>query len=141
MINKIVVSFFFFDLVVAMLISLYWVANDISYHQITIGPEFLSFLRMCSSELNGFKIEIPDIPSIPKIEYMTQENAQWYELVLNFLVNIFNGLITFLNGVVNILNFVVTIINVIIQVLEFLFILIKNIFNMTDALKVQNGIA
>jgi len=141
MINKIVVSFFFFDLVVATLISLYWVANNIDYHQITIGPEFLSFVRSCSQELNGFKIEIPDIPDIPKIEYMTQENAQWYELVLNFLVNVVNGLVTFLNGVVNLLNFVVTIVNVIIQVLEFLFILIKNLFTMTDALKVQNAIA
>ena len=134
MINKILVSFFFTELLIALGIALYWNSYGIAYHQVSIGPSFLSFMNTCSYELNQFKLEIPSIPDIPKIDSLQMEDTNWWNAVLNFFVAFANGFFTFLNGVVLILNFLIVVINTIIQLLQFVFILVKNLITMKDVL-------
>lgn len=138
MVNKIIASFFMFDLIVALLICAVWSAQGVEFHQVEIGADFLSFVRQCSTELNNNKIEIPNIPQIPKIEKVfAQESSNWWSQVLDFFVSFANGFFTFINAVINILNFFVQAINIIIQLLQFIFILLRNIFTLRDNLVSQ----
>lgn len=135
MVNKIIASFFLFDLIVALLICAVWSAQGVEFHEVEIGADFLSFVRQCSNELNNNKIEIPNIPQIPMIEDISAEgDSNWWSQVLDFFINFANGFFTFINAVINILNFFVQTINIIIQLLQFIFILLRNIFTLRDNL-------
>lgn len=138
MVNKILTSLFFVELIIALSIAVYWTNNNIEFHTIKIGGEFLSFLNTTSSQLNNNRFEIPNIPNIPNIEFMdTNDNANWWEGILNFFVNFANGFFMFLNGVINILNFLITIVNYVIQLAQFIVLLIGNLFNMIGKLQSQ----
>lgn len=125
MVNKVIGSLFFIELIVALSIAVYWSSNNIPAHTITLSNDVLGFLKQCSRELNEFRLEIP---SIPKIDYFETDD--------NWLL-ILNAFIGFVNGISGVINFVIMIINFLVQLLQFLFILIKNLFALIDNLKVQ----
>lgn len=126
MVNKIICSFFFIELIVALLIGVYWSANDIPIHQVTLSTEFLAFMKNCSNELNQFKLEIPQIPSI---EYFNTDDNTWY-LILNAFIG-------FVNGISGIINFLVMIINYLLELISFIFIMVKNLFALIDNVQSQ----
>lgn len=108
------------------------------YRNYLVELSNLFFLRYAYTELNNNKIEIPNIPQIPKIEKVfAQESSNWWTQVLDFFVSFANGFFTFINAVINVLNFFVQTINIIIQLLQFIFILLRNIFTLRDNLVSQ----
>lgn len=133
MINRIIVSFFFAELLLAVGISLVWFAGGVEPHQIQLGTPFISFMNSCNRDLNSFKIAIPNIPSIPSLDAIREINNFW-DVIVNLLVNIANAFFTFLNGVIKLLNFLIQIINVVIELLEFIFIILKNAIVLRDTL-------
>lgn len=120
MIRKIIFSLILFCLLVAISIKIF----DSSITRVQLGTPFLSFMNSCNLELNEFKIEIPSIPSIPKVS----------NLDVNFFEGILNAFISFVNGLTTLLNFVITFFNVIIQLLQFIFIVLKNLITFRDNL-------
>lgn len=76
--------------------------------KVEIGSGFLAFLQNTNRELENYKIVIPDIPQIPRIQ------------------GIFVVAIDFLNAMVNVLNFCITLFNVAIQIIQFVVLLVKN---------------
>lgn len=76
--------------------------------KVEIGSGFLAFLQNTNRELESFKIAIPEIPLIPRIQ------------------GFFVVVIDFLNAMVNVMNFVITLFNVGIQIIQFVVLLIKN---------------
>lgn len=86
----------------------------LGYEKVELGGPFLAVMNQTSKDLQNFKIAIPDIPKIPLFE-----SPQGFELVLNFLIKVTNGI----SGV---LNFLIMLINTIIQLLEFIFLMVKN---------------
>lgn len=89
--------------------------HALGYSRVELGSSFMAMLKATSLELSNFKIEIPSIPTIPKMSNV------------GFLWDILRVLVTFVNGLVYVINIVVTIINYVIQVIQFLVILVKNL--------------
>lgn len=124
MIYRIVgVSMFFFCLI-AIGLSLSGITH------VDIGAPFLAFMNQCSRDLEAIKIEIPDIPQIPRWTVPVEEGSD----ILTMLASIVNFFVFFGNMFVTTLNIIVTMINVIIQLLQFLFIILRNIIHFKDTL-------
>lgn len=117
MIKRIVACLLFFCLIIAIPLAIAGV------ERVELGGAFMALLRNTSKELNTYKIEIPNIPSIPRLN-----SATGFMVVIDLLIS-------FINGLVNLLNFVVMILNYVIQVLEFFCLLIKNLFTFRDNLQ------
>lgn len=93
---------------------------------VDISGPFLSLMKNTSRELEEYKIAIPEIPSIPRLE-----NVSGFFAVVDVLVS-------FINGFIKLLNFIVTIINVVIQLFQYIFLLIKNLIIFKDTLFEQS---
>lgn len=119
MLKKIALSGIFFCLFIAS-----WLAA-FNIDKVSIGGPFLALLKQTNTDLNNFKIAIPDIPLIPKASSFN-----------GFLV-VLNALIDFFNIIVNIINIVVDVVNVVIQLIEFICLLIKNIVVFATTMKNQ----
>lgn len=119
MIKNVVVALFFFDLIIAGMLITFGVSK------VELGAPFMAFMKQCNDDLLAFKVEIPNIPQIPKFE-----SGNGWLLVLDFLINIVNGLSNLVNVIINILN-------VLIQLFEFSIIIIKNLFTLRDTLGSQ----
>lgn len=120
MIKRIILSIILVCLFIAIPLSIAGVKHvDIS------GP-FLSLMKNTSRELEEYKIAIPEIPSIPRLE-----NVSGFFAVVDVLVS-------FINGFIKLLNFIVTIINVVIQLFQYIFLLIKNLVIFRDTLFEQS---
>lgn len=116
MIKKIVFSLLFVCLCIAIPLAI------AGYTKVELGKSGLALLNITARDLENFKIEIPDIPAIPKFNV---DNGA--VLVLNFLIDIVNGLST-------LINFIVDILNIVIQFIQYVVILIKNIITFKDSL-------
>lgn len=128
MINKILVSYLFVSLLLAMSLALLGVDN------IQLGSYLQSFIVNTSREMATYRLEIPEIPTIEVIDFLPLQDVDFWQAVLNFLINFGNVIVRFINGVIQILNFIVMILNFLIQALEFIFLLIKNFFIMRDSI-------
>ena len=124
MIKNIIAYFFIFDLFLAVLISV-----SANIQNVDIAPYFLSFVRSTSEEVSLISWKIPDIPKID-LQFLDELKGSDFSVFYNFVVGFFD----FLNGIVGILNFVVSLLNVLIKLLTFIFVFIKNIYNMRDAI-------
>ena len=134
MINKIIASFFFVELLVALTIGVYWSMNNIPVHTIELGSPFLSYVNSCSIQLNEWNhISIPDIPSIP-MDLFNNANAEG-NFILDWFISFVNGFFTFINGLIVILNVLILAINTIFDVLKFLFIFLKNLETLVSQLE------
>lgn len=120
MIKKIVGYSLLFFAMIALFLALAGIKEA------NLSPSFIAFLKNTSREMESWKVAIPNIPDIPKIEDINQ--GEWYE----FAVNALNGIISFLNGLVVLLNFIIMALNTLIQLLEFIFFIIKNLIVMKD---------
>lgn len=116
MIKRIIAYLILFCLIIAVPLSLAGITR------VELGGSFLALMKNTSRELNEFKIAIPSIPNIPKLD---QVGGIW---------EVINVLVTFINGFVNVLNFLVTILNYAIQLIQFLVLLIKNMIVFRDSL-------
>lgn len=121
MIKNIILSLVLLCLFIAIPLSMAGVTH------VELGAPVMAFLKNTSNELNNYKIAIPDIPSIPRLEDVS-----------GFLV-VIDLLIAFINGIIKILNFFVSILNVIIAVLEYIFLVIKNLITLKDSLIASNS--
>lgn len=117
MINKIIVSIFLVCLFIAIPLSLAGI------HKVELGEPFLNFMSTCNNELSRFKIEIPDIPLIPKFG-----NADGFLIVLNLLIS-------FVNMIVQIVNIIADVVNIVIQLIQFIVIVVKNLILFKDNLQ------
>lgn len=116
MIKKIIASAILLCLFIA--IPLY----VLGFEKVTLGAPFLAFMKNCSRELNDFAIAIPDIPQISKFEA-----PAGIFVVINFMIDLVNGLSSFI-------NFVILMCNQIIQLLQFIFIIVKNLITFKDTI-------
>ena len=85
MIKKILFSLIFLCLCIAVPLAL------IGFKHVDLGSGFIGFMSNCSHELESFKIGIPDIPQIPKIDVLVDNGG------LEVLFNILNAIIGFFN--------------------------------------------
>ena len=90
--------------------------------RVDIGGAFYSFLKSCAKDLEGFKIAIPNIPSIPRME-----SPSGFFAVIDVLIQ-------FINGISNFINFGITLSNYVIQLIEFICIIIGNFVSMRNIL-------
>lgn len=116
MIKNVVIALFFFDLIIASMLIAFGISK------VELGAPFMAFMRQCNSELLEFKLEIPNIPKIPNFDV----GSGWL-LILDFFINVVNGLSSLINVIINILN-------IVIQLMQFLYIIIKNLFVFRDSL-------
>lgn len=89
---------------------------------VEIGSAFMGFLKSCNRDLENFKIEIPQIPQIPRFE-----NPSGFFVVVDILVS-------FINGISQFINFGIMISNYFIQLLEFITIILINLVSMRNIL-------
>ena len=116
MIHKIIASLFLICLFIAIPLSL------MGIERVELGEPFLSFMSTCNYELSNFKIEIPDIPTIPVFD-----DASGFSLVIDVLIK-------FVNIIIVIINTIADVINVVIQLIQFICIVVKNLITFKDSL-------
>lgn len=116
MVRKIVFSAILLCLFIAIPLSI------VGIEQVELGEPFLAFVKTCDHELSDFKVAIPDIPTIPRVN-----NLGGFEFILN-------AFITFANIFVNLINIISKLLNVIIQVVQFIVIVVKNLILFKDNL-------
>ena len=97
---------------------------------VDVGVPFMAFMSQCSRDLESFKVEIPNIPLIPRWELPQDDTTD----LLTMLASIVNFFVFFGNMVVTNLNIFVGLINVVIQLIQFLFIVLRNIIHFKDTL-------
>lgn len=140
MIKRIIGAMLLFDLLVAVAISLVYVANGQDIQPVKIGTEFMSFVRSSSLEMNSMKIAIPDIPKIDfKFDMLSNPNGDWWTIIANALLGFINGFFGFLNGIVALLNMLINVLNVIISLIQLLFVILKNLMTMKENTEVYEG--
>lgn len=106
MIKKIILFIMPILLFTAILLKL----NGVDH--VEIGQPFLSFLNKVSIDMSKWKFDIPSIPMIDSFD-----SPSGWLLVLDFLINVINGLSTLINVIISLLN-------VLISVLQFIFTMI-----------------
>mgnify|MGYP003295773380 CR=1 FL=1 len=119
MFYKIIAFILFPCLVVALVLSF------VGVDQIVLDNSYMTFLKGVSHNLESWSLEIPKIPSIPK---MADVDGGLLEVV--------DILISFFNGVINVLNILITIINVVISLLQFLFTIIYSVITFRDTMSI-----
>ena len=123
MIKKVLFSLIFLCLCIAVPLAL------MGYKHVDLGSGFIGFMSNCSHELESFKIGIPDIPPIPKIDFLASSGG------LEVLFNILNAIIGFFNVIINIINIGCDVINIVISLVQFIVIVIKNLIWFKDSLQ------
>lgn len=140
MIKRIIGSMLLFDLLVAVAISLVYVANGQDIQPVRLGSEFMSFIRSSSIEMESMKIAIPDIPKITfKFEMLTNPNGDWWQVIANAFLGFVNGFFGFLNGIVTLLNMLINVVNVLISLIQLVFVILKNLMTMKENTEVYEG--
>lgn len=93
------------------------------YDHVDIGTAFLAFMRQVNADSLLFKIEIPDIPLIPRYERQSTGGDD----IFTVLISLLNGMIFFVNMIIQTINLIADIINLVIQLLQTIFIIIRNL--------------
>ena len=114
MVNKIIFSTFTICLFIAIPLAI------MGYEKVELGEPFMAMISQVNNELNNFKIEIPDIPTIPIFE-----NASGFLAVLNVLIK-------FVNMIIWILNAFCDLINVILQLIQTIVLFVKALVTFKD---------
>ena len=115
MVNRIVG----FTLLPCMILALFLALKGVQH--VDFGNTYWLFLRDVTSSYNSWKLEIPDIPKVPKIAGGTFSEKG---LILAVLISIANFFVDFVNALIAVINFGNTIINICIQIIQFCFTLI-----------------
>lgn len=126
MVKKIIFSGIVLCLFIAIPLAL------MGYKQVELGTPFLALMRSVSRDLDSFKIEIPDIPKIPK--FSSQEASG----VLEVLFNILNAIINFFNVIIFLINTVADVVNIIIQLIQVIVLIVKNLITFKDSIAAYN---
>lgn len=90
---------------------------------VEIGPAFLGFMKNTVRDLDGWKFEIPQIPTLARLEKPTG----WL-VVLDWLIWLCNAFFA-------ICNLAITVMNVVIYVIQFIIALIKNLISFKDTME------
>lgn len=115
MIKKICASLILISLFIALPLA------AMGIKRVDLGPAFLSFMNRVSTDLEGWKV---DIPSIPMLEPMTEGNNMD---AVNFFVSFANFIFTILNVVILLLNVVIQLVQFICTLIWDLRLLIENL--------------
>lgn len=124
MIKKIIFALILLCLFIAIPLAVFGIKH------VDIGPSFIAFMHQTSRDLEGWKINIPDIPFIPQPEQVSLDGG-----FLDFLQNLGYAIVSFLNFIVRFFNVCISFINACIQFIQFIFTLLKNLIAFTDTLK------
>lgn len=116
MIKKIACVCIFISLLIALPLGL------MGYKYVTLGPQFTAFMKATVRDLENWKFEIPNIPTLEP-----QQNAEGWELVLNILKYLANFFIGIYNFAITIMNIVIYIIQFFIAIIKHLIELVKNV--------------
>lgn len=117
MIKKICIALIAVSLFIAIPLAL------VGIKKIELGPAFMSFMNRVSADLEVWKVQIPNIPNIPK-----------YSDATGFLV-VLNALIKLVNTLTSLINILSTILNVVIEVLQFMCTLLWDLRYLIDNMK------
>lgn len=120
MINKIIFSTFAICLFIAIPLAV------MGYTKVELGEPFLALIQQVNKDLADFKIEIPDIPSIPLFE-----NADGFLAVINVLIK-------FVNIIIWLLNALADLINVVLQLIQTIVLFVKALINFKDSIANYN---
>lgn len=114
--EKVVFSFMFVFLIIAMLISLTGFRGPIQFDY-----TYYNFIQNVNIKLNSFKIEIPNIPTIPT-----------GELTSGFL-QVISVIVQFFNFIIRIINILILVLNKVIQLIQFFVILIQELITFSES--------
>lgn len=89
--------------------------------QIEFGDTYYNFLQSVNNSFNSWKFEIPNIPSIDKIDTSSYDSKG---LILQVIIKIANFFVSFINIITKIINVLSSIINIFIAVIQFILTLI-----------------
>lgn len=84
---------------------------------ISTGDEYYSFMGSVSQRFENWKIEIPQIPSIPRLDERNAGDGDGIFAAFRAFVNFF---VVLANAIVGILNILILIINTLIQLIQFI---------------------
>lgn len=90
--------------------------------RVDLGQPFLALMKAVNSDLQNYRIEIPNIPLIP---LGSQSGGGWE--VLKVVVNFFNFFI-------QIINIFIQVFNVIIQLFQCIFLVVRHLITFKDTL-------
>lgn len=110
MITRIVSYLFLATLFFAFFLAIVGVTH------ISTGEEYYRFLGTVSERFESWKIEIPNIPKIPRIDDSSSANGTDIFAILKGFVNFF---VTLANVIISIFNIAILVINIIIQIIQF----------------------
>lgn len=103
-----------FSLVGLLIIALILALNGVE--EVGFNDTYYKFFYSVSHDYDAWKLEIPRIPTIDKLE-----GGEWWALILNAFINFVNGLFGFLNVIIMILNYVI-------QLIQFIATFLASIF-------------
>lgn len=107
-----IISFFFVPMVIiALIMYLAGVKGPIQ-----LDNTYYNFMQKVSIQSSEWNIAIPDIPKLKPFD-----NNEWYLIVLNALIGIYNLIATFLNVIISFLNVIISIFTNIASLIKLLF--------------------
>lgn len=125
MIKKIICALILLCLFIAIPLAVFGIKH------VDIGPSFIAFMHQTSRDLEGWKINIPDIPFIPQPDMVSTGGNN----ILAVLQSLGYAIVSWLNFIVRFFNVCISFINACIQFIQFIFTLLKNLIAFTDTLK------
>lgn len=105
---------------------------------ISTGEEYYSFLGSISSRFETWKIEIPQIPSIPKMEQRDSSSGDNIFAAFRAFVNFF---VIVINALIAILNIIILVVNIIIQLIQFITTFLFSMKDLISRLVERNSVA
>ena len=130
MISRIIAFLILPSLIVAMFLSLAGVSaipfDDNSMY---------TFFSSVFTRFNNIRIAIPNIPSIPKLEYVASDN--FFQFILNALIFVVRFLTIIVNAIVSVINFSSALITLFIQIVEYVLVFIYSLKDLRNILQVS----
>lgn len=84
---------------------------------ISTGDEYYSFLGSVSQRFESWKIEIPNIPNVPRMNDGSAGDGDNIFKAFRMFVNFF---VEVINAIIGILNIVILVVNIVIQLIQFI---------------------
>lgn len=104
---------------------------------ISTGEDYYTFLGSVSSRFENWRIEIPQIPSIPRMEQRDSRSGDNIFAAFRAFVNFF---VVVVNALISILNILILIINTLIQLIQFVTTFLFSMKDLISRLVQRNSI-
>lgn len=118
------------SLIVALFLSLGGVSsipfNDNSMY---------TFFSGVFTRFNNISISIPDIPSVPRLQYVEADNV--FKFILNALIFVVRFLTIIVNAIVSAINFSSGLVTLLIQMVEYFLVFIYSLKDLRNILQIS----